>query len=408
VGTTTLERPALEVADVLREYGDRYRRDHPVSPEQSAVMTQLARCRTAALGGHRDTCTSCGHVEVSYNSCRNRHCPKCQGQKRAAWLESRLDRLLPCEYFHVVFTLPEELNPLCLRNKSLLYEILFDAASKTLLEIAADPRHLGAQIGFTTILHTWGQNLLLHPHLHCVVTGGGLAPDGTRWVASRSNFFLSVRVLGRLFRGKFLAALDDAYRAKRLDLGGSVALLEDPATFRHLLDALHQKEWVVYAKPPFGGAEHVFRYLGRYTHRVAISNSRLVSIENGNVSFRFKDYAEGCRTKVMRLSADEFIRRFLLHVIPLRFVRIRHYGILAGRNVHTKLECCRKHLSSKATTASRPAEVNDGARHEALPSPTSPKDDELRACSQCGGRDWRREILDRSVGPPRLAVSDTS
>jgi len=266
--------------------------------------------------------------------------------KRAQWLQARLERLLPVEHFHVVFTLPAALYPLMLYHPRQLYDLLFQAASQTLLTLAADSKRLGAQIGLTAILHTWGQNLLFHPHLHCVVTGGGLSPDGSRWVAARPGYLLPVKVLGRLFRGKFLAGIQQAYQAGQLTLAGSVASLAQPQAFRRWLDTLYRQNWVVYAKRPFGGAQQVFRYLGRYSHRVAIANSRLLALENGQVSFHWKDYADDHRTKVMRLSADEFIRRFLLHVLPKRFVRIRHYGLLAGRNVATHLARCRELLAA--------------------------------------------------------------
>jgi Putative transposase/Transposase zinc-binding domain len=337
-------RPLLEVADILRAHAEAYTARHPVSALQAAVMRRLVACRTAALGGHVDACGRCGYTRVSYNSCRDRHCPKCQGVKRAAWLEARLERLLPVEHFHVVFTLPVALYPLVLHHPRRLYNLLFQAASQSLLTLAADPKRLGAQLGITAILHTWGQNLLFHPHLHCVVTGGGLSPDGSRWIATRPGYLLPVKVLARLFRGKFLAGVKEAYDAEQLSLAGSVAALAEPETFRRWLDALYRQDWVVYAKPPFGGAQQVFRYLGRYSHRVAIANSRLVALEDGQVFFRWKDYADDQRTKVMRLTADEFIRRFLLHVLPKRFVRIRHYGLLAGRNVGTQLARCRQLL----------------------------------------------------------------
>ncbi len=349
-------RPWLEVADILRAHGDAYRAGHPVSPEQAAVMRRLTACRTAVLGGHVDSCHACGFVRVSYNSCRDRHCPKCQATKRAAWLEARLERLLPVEYFHVVFTLPEQLKPLALKNRRLIYDLLFQAASQTLLTLAADPKRLSAQIGFTAILHTWGQNLLFHPHLHCVVTGGGLSADGQRWIAGRPRYFLPVKVLSRLFRGKFLAGLKQAYQAGKLTLTGSVASLAAPAQFRQLLDTLYHQRFVTYAKPSLGGAKQVYRYLGRYTHRVAISNARLLSLHDGRVCFRYKDYADGNRIKQMTLSAEEFLRRFLLHVLPKGFVRIRHYGLLAGRNVSTKLERCRQLLG--CPTESAPAVEN--------------------------------------------------
>jgi hypothetical protein len=337
-------RPLLEVADILRAHGQAYAARHPVSALQAAVMRRLVACRTAALGGHVDACDRCGYTRVSYNSCRDRHCPKCQGVKRAEWLEARLERLLPVEHFHVVFTLPVALHPLVLHHPRRLYDLLFQAASQALLTLATDPKRLGAQIGLTAILHTWGQNLLFHPHLHCVVTGGGLSADGSRWIATRSGYLLPVKVLARLFRGKFLAGVKEAYHAGELVLAGSVAALAEPEAFRRWLDRLYRQDWVVYAKRPFGGAKQVFRYLGRYSHRVAIANSRLLALEDDQVFFHWKDYADDHRIKVMRLTADEFIRRFLLHVLPKRFVRIRHYGLLAGRNVSTKLARCRQLL----------------------------------------------------------------
>jgi len=341
-------RPLLEVADILRAHGEAYRARYPVSPEQATVMRRLAACRTAALGGHIEICRRCGYRHNAYNSCRDRHCPKCQALKRAEWLESRLARLLPVPYFHVVFTLPKELHPLVLRNRRLLYDRLFQAAAQTLLTLAADPKRLGAQIGVTAILHTWGQNLCFHPHLHCVVTGGGLAADGSRWIASRPNYFLPVKVLARMFRGKFLAALKETYQAGHLSLPRSMAALAEPKIFERWLDRLYRQNWVTYAKRPFADAQRVFRYLGRYSHRVAIANSRLVSLEGDQVCFRWKDYADEHRVKLMYLSAEEFLRRFLLHVLPSRFVRIRHYGLLAGRNVDTKLAHCRQLLGETA------------------------------------------------------------
>lgn len=350
----TKPRSGLEVAEILRAHGAAYRAARRVSPQQGRVMTNLACCRTAALGGHVDTCNRCGYIRISYNSCRDRHCPKCQESKRAAWVEGRLERVLPVEYFHVVFTLPEELQPLVLQNQRLLYTLLFQAAAATLLQLAADPRRLGAELGFTAVLHTWGQNLLFHPHLHCVVTGGGLSQDGSRWVAAREGYLLPVKVVGRLFRGKFLAGVRAAYDAGRLKLEGSVAQLKQPSYFQRWLRSLYRRDWVVYAKPPLGGAEQVYRYLGRYTHRVAISNSRLVSIDSERVRFLYKDYADKSRMKVMTLSAEEFIRRFLLHVLPKGFVRIRHYGLLASRNVPTKLARARELLEATSVPSEPP------------------------------------------------------
>ena len=373
-------RPLVEVADILRAHGETYAAGHAVSALQAAVLRRLAVCRTAALGGHRDACSRCGYTRVSYNSCRDRHCPKCQGVKRAQWLHKRLERLLPVEHFHVVFTLPAALNPLALYHPRRLYDLLFSAASQTLLTLAADRKRLGADIGVTALLHTWGQNLLFHPHLHCVVTGGGLSPDGRRWIAARRGYLLPVKVLGRLFRGKFLAGVKEAYDTGQLILGGSVATLADPQVFRRWLDALYRQDWVVYAKRPFGGAQQVFRYLGRYSHRVAIANSRLLSLTDGQVSFHWKDYADDHRTKVMRLTADEFIRRFLLHVLPKRFVRIRHYGLLAGRNVATRLARCRQLLG-----APKESSVESRVERTWLDRFREGTGQDLTHCPQCQG-----------------------
>ncbi len=376
---------------MVRAHRDDYRRSHRASAAQERVLNNIAACRTAALGAHVDECDSgCGFARISYNSCRDRHCPKCQGLERAAWLSRRLERLLPVSYFHVVFTIPHEINPLALRNKAVVYKILFEAASKTLLELARDPKRLGADIGVTAVLHTWGQNLLLHPHLHCVVTGGGLSPDGSRWVAGRARYFLPVKVLGKLFRGKFLALLERAWKNGDLELAGSTAELADPFAWARLRDQVYRKHWVVYAKPPFGGAEQVFRYLGRYTHRVAISNHRIVNIADGRVAFTVKDYKKGAQKKTMTLDAVEFLRRFLLHVLPKRFVRIRHYGLCASRNVNTKL-----------ATAGRFLEPDSAAESPQLPDPSADSPSwwerfrdhtgiDLMACPSCGGRLIRR------------------
>jgi hypothetical protein len=388
--TTAPSRPRLEVADVLRAYGDAYRAAHPVSPAQAKVMRRLASCRTAALGGHIDACAGCGFVRVSYNSCRDRHCPKCQAGKRAAWLDDRLERLLPVPYFHVVFTLPDILHPLVLHNPAALYDLLFRAAAGTLLTLAADPKRLGAQVGFTAILHTWGQNLLFHPHLHCVVTGGGLSSDQARWIAGNPRYFLPVRVLGKLFRGKFLAGLRAAYDAGELTLSGSASRFADPNVFHQLVSDLYRRPWVVYAQPPFGGPEHVFRYLGRYSHRVAIANSRLVAIDDGHVSFTWKDYADGSQVKVMRLTADEFLRRFLLHVLPKGFVRVRHYGLMAGSSAATKLPRCRELLAEpqRPTLAPKKTWVDRMLEWTGV-DPTQ--------CPHCSGT-----LVRLRVGPPSL------
>jgi hypothetical protein len=282
------------------------------------------------LGGHVDACDQCGAEQISYNSCRDRHCPKCQSERRYAWITKRIEGLLPVPYFHVVFTIPDKLNPLVLRNPRVLFKILFAAAAQTLKQLTRDPKHLGAQIGFTAVLHTWGQNLLFHPHVHCVVTGGGLSLEGTRWIHGREDYLLPVHALGSLFRGKFLAALQKAREEHKLDYSGSTEDLADDSTWAAFKDLLYGKHWAVYAKPPFGGPDQVFRYLGRYTHSVAISNHRIVSIDSGNVTFRVKDYADGSAVKEMTVDGVEFLRRFLLHVLPKGFTRIRHYGLCAS------------------------------------------------------------------------------
>ena len=338
--------PRLEVAEVFRRYQEAYLATYPASFEQRRVLRDLMVCRTAALGGHLRQCQACGHQQIAYNSCRNRHCPKCQAQKQALWLEAQCANLLEVPYYHIVFTLPQALSPLALQNKRVLYGLLFRAASETLSTIARDPKHLGAKIGFTAVLHTWGQTLLHHPHLHCVVPAGGLSDDEQRWIAAREHFFLPVRVLSRLFRGKYLAYLRQAYRDGRLVLAGQLKHLSEPRAWRALLEPIGKIDWVVYAKAPFGSAEQVLKYLARYTHRVAISNRRLVSLEHGQLAFHYKDYRRGDRERVMCLEAVEFIRRFLLHVLPKGFVRIRHYGLLSNRSRKEKLRLCRRLLGS--------------------------------------------------------------
>jgi hypothetical protein len=338
----------LEVADVFRQHGEEFlkRWGHTVSPQQRKALRDIAACRTATLGGHIEQCDHCSHRVIAYNSCRNRHCPKCQSAARDRWLAERAKELLPVPYCHVVFTVPEQLAPLARQNQRLFYGLLFRAVSQTLLEIAADPRHLGAQIGFLAVLHTWSQNLLHHPHVHCVVPAGGIAPDGSKWIPCRQKFFLPVRVLSRLFRGKLLAFLREAYAKGKLQFSGQLAALADPARFQTWLRTLKKSDWVVYAKPPFGGPEHVLKYLARYTHRVAISHGRLVSLEQGQVRFRWRDSKDNNRTKTMTLDAIEFIRRFLLHILPSGFVKIRHFGFLANRNRSVRLDLCRRHLEA--------------------------------------------------------------
>lgn len=341
-----MSTPRLEVAEVFRSYQDEYLARYPVSPQQRRVIRDIAVCRTAALGGHVLRCQACEYEEISYNSCRNRHCPKCQAQKQAAWLEAQRAYLLDVPYYHIVFTLPEELGPLALQNKQTLYGLLFRAAAETLLTIARDEKHLGAKIGFTAVLHSWGQTLLHHPHLHCVVPAGGLAPDNSQWMAAKDTFFLPVRVLSRLFREKYLSYLRRAYRENLLILEGRLQDMRHPGLWQAFLKSIENIDWVVYAKPPFGSSLQVLKYLARYTNRVAISNRRLIKMENGQVSFRYKDYKRDRNDCVMCLDALEFIRRFLLHVLPKGFVRIRHYGFLSNRNHKEQLPLCRRLLAS--------------------------------------------------------------
>jgi Putative transposase/Transposase zinc-binding domain len=354
----------LEVADVFRTYEREFfaQWGHVLGPHQRKAFRAIRDCRTAALGAHAEyleQCDMCGHRAIAYNSCRNRHCPKCQASARARWLAEREAELLPVPYFHVVFTLPGRIGELALQNAREIYNILFRAASEALLTIAADPQRLGAAIGFLAVLHTWGQNLHLHPHLHCVVPGGGISPDGTRWIPCRNHsFFLPVRVLSRRFRNLFLSHLREAFRHRRLKFHGEMSGLNQSTAFPDLCGRARRSEWVVFAKPPFGGPEQVLKYLARYTHRVAISNRRLVSVQDGRVSFEYKDYASGNQTKVMALGATEFIRRFLLHVLPGGFVRIRQFGFLANRARGKKLALCRVLLNALPPTKKPVIEVH--------------------------------------------------
>ncbi|MGA7930664.1 MAG: IS91 family transposase [Candidatus Sulfotelmatobacter sp.] len=354
-----MDRPRLEVGDVFRRYGDAYRQQHAgsLSRDQLRVMSAIERCRTAALGGHVEQCDQCHFQRIAYNSCGDRHCPKCQSLARAQWIEDRQAELLDTQYFHVVFTLPEEIAAIAYQNKKVVYDILFRATSETLRTIAADPKHLGAEIGFFTVLHTWGQNLMFHPHLHCVVPGGGLSPDGSRWIPCRQGFFLPVRVLSRLFRRLFLELLEKAFDDGQLKFFSSLQELQDRKAFLRYLAPIRKNEWVVYAKKPFAGPQQVLDYVGRYTHRVAISNNRILNIDDGQVTFRYKDYRHGSQQKTMSLSADEFIRRFLLHVLPEGFHRIRYYGFLGNRYRKEKLERCRHLLGMVPLQPDSPTEV---------------------------------------------------
>lgn len=376
-------RSGLEVAHIFQLYGEAYRQAHAgrLSRVQLRTMGAIESCRTAALGGHLYQCDHCGAEKICYNSCRNRHCPRCQSLDKERWLEQRCGDLLPVPYFHIVFTLPEELHPLALRSPRLIYDLLFHSASETLLQVAADPRHLGADIGLLAVLHTWGQKLTLHPHLHCIVPGGGLSTDRRRWIGSSESFFLPFQVLSRVFQGKFLAGLRTAF---------GQGLLEEwhPVLWEDLLGRLQAQSWVVYCKPPFGGPAQVLRYLARYTHRVAITNSRLVRLEEDRVTFTFKDYAQGDVIREMTLPAEEFLRRFLLHVLPERFVRIRYYGLLSNRQRQASLARCRQLLAAEAPPAAGRQDWSE------LLQRLTGRDPEQ--CEVCGrGRLVLREVLPR-------------
>lgn len=387
----------LEVADIFRRHGGAYRQVHDghLGRVERRVMSAIELCRTAELGGHVEGCRSCGAIRVAYNSCRNRHCPKCQGQACQDWLAARQAELLPVAYFHVVFTLPAEIATVAFQNKTALYTILFKTAAETLRTIAAEPRHLGAEIGLIAVLHSWGQTLSYHPHLHCIVPGGGISLDGRRWISCRPGFFLPVRVLSRLFRRLFLEALRASFDAGILKFFGDLAGLTEPAAFTRLLAKVRHLDWVVYAKPPFGGPEQVLSYLGRYTHRVAIANSRLISMADDRVAFRWRDYRHRGRTKVMTLDAHEFIRRFLLHTLPDGFHRIRHYGFLANGHRAARLDLCRRLLTCPRQNALEPdaESVAVAAAHH---------------CPCCGAPMITLAIWRCGQAPPRSFWSDTS
>lgn len=388
-----MSHPKLEVADVFRRFGEAWRVANAghLSAGQRRVMTAIEICRTAALGGHVERCDHCAHMRVAFNSCRNRHCPKCQWRAAESWLEARKAELLPVPYFHIVFTLPGLLRPIAYHNKAKVYGLLFATVAEALTTIAADPKHLGADIGIISVLHTWGQQLDHHPHIHSIVPGGGLSPDGDRWIASRSNFFVSVNVLSVLFRRLFLIGLNKLHAAGELQFFGEHAALTDAAVFGKHLTRAANKDWVVFAKRPFAGPEQVLAYLARYTHRVAISNRRLLAIEDDHVAFRWKDYREDgtARSKVMRLAPGEFMRRFLLHVLPDRFHRIRYHGLFANGHRTEKLELCRKLLG---VTAEMPADSGEDLDPSAA-EPTSPP------CPGCGGRMRTVETFERGTMP---------
>lgn len=406
-----MPRPALEVAQIFRHHGPDYRENHRLSPEQHKAMRNIERCRTAHLGGHVDFCShGCGYLAISYNSCRNRHCPKCQSLQQAKWLEARLERLLPTRYFHLVVTLPHELNPLVRLNPELVFNLLFEAASRALLQFARDYERLRAQIGFTAVLHTWDQELKSHHHLHLVVTGGGLSEDGERWNAAGNSFLLPVRALSKIIRGKFLEGLEKAFREGRLK--GEVPGLEDPVQFQRFSRKLRRKKWVVYAKGSFGGSQKAYHYLSRYTHRVAISNHRLVSLDEGKVSFRARDNSRPGHQRLVTITAPEFIRRFLLHVLPPRFVKIRHYGLMAPCNAKTKLEKARALLSFQ-----KPPHHNE-PEDQKLDTPSETKTwqemlqaltgRDLTTCPQCGTGNLIRFKLSVSEQPRLPPIWDSS
>ncbi len=370
-----MNRPPLEVADIIRSAGESFleKSKRWITWQHRKVLLAILRCRTAVLGGHRDRCSDCGHVAISYNSCGNRHCPRCQGNARLRWLQARERELLPTRYVHAVFTLPRELAPVALQNKKVIFDLLFHASAETLLEVARDPRHLGAEIGFFSVLHTWNQRLQFHPHAHCILAAGGLSPDHTRWISSSHRFFLPVKVLSRVFRGKFVAGLKSAFQAGTLQFHGSLRHLAEPRTFALWLRTLFRQDWVVYAKRPFGGPQHALRYLGAYTHRVAISNHRLVALEDGNITFRWRDSAHGNKKKMMTLPVDEFLRRFLLHLLPRGFVRIRHFGFLANRRRASLLPICFQ-LLSRSSEQAPPAKTV-----------SPPRQSSTWRCPCCGG-----------------------
>lgn len=374
-----MDRPQLEVADIFREHGAQYRELHgsSMSRQQHRAMRAIEICRTATLGGHLERCDRCDHERPAYNSCRNRHCPKCQSLARAKWLEARMAELLPITYYHVVFTVTGEIASVAFQNQKIVYNILFRSASETLRTIAADPKHLGAEIGFQAILHTWGQNLLHHPHLHCVVPGGGLSPDHTQWISCRERFFLSVRVLSRMFRGKFLYYLKQAFDEGKLNFFEALKHLVDPQAFNNFLQRNRKPEWVVYAKRPLGGPTQVLDYLGRYTHRVAISNNRLLEFKDGKVTFQLKDYKNGNRKTTMTVGAHEFIRRFLIHVLPQGFSKLRYFGLLANRHRAKNLSLCRQLLH--APPEIDPQLLDWKSRYEAI---TGESLDTCPACHQ--------------------------
>jgi hypothetical protein len=394
-------QPTLELADIFRQYGPAYRQAHPMPPYQHRLMHAIEACRTPELGSVVEWCDHCQYTHTYYRSCRNRHCPKCQGLARAKWLQQRKAELLPTEYFHVVFTLPRPIAAIAFCNRELVYDILFHTAAETLLTVAADPQRLGVATGFFHVLHSWGQTLHFHPHLHCVVPSGGLSADHERWISGSRKFLFPVKVLSTLFRRLFLEALEKAYAAGKLQFFGDIHSLVDPQAFTRYLAPLRHSKWVVYAKAPFGGPQHVLEYLGRYTHRVAISNRRLLTLENDQVSFAWKDYRDRNQSKIMTLPADEFIRRFLQHAVPPGFQRIRYYGFLANCHRSAKLALCRQLLATAASLLlPQLADCRD------LLAALTPID--LRLCPQCGtGILSRVSFLPPRFGPPPLRLDSS-
>ncbi len=384
----------IEVQDIFSEFRTKYCDDHNLPFQLRKTMRNIVSCRTAELGGHVDECDKCGHTRISYNSCRDRHCPKCQTLSKERWIENRKDDLLPISYFHVVFTIPHELEFLTLINKKEMYSILFKATSETLLELSRDIKYLGAEIGFTTILHTWGQNLMNHTHTHNIVSSGGLSLDGTRWVSSKKDFFIPVKVLSRKFRGKFLYYLKKDYYDNKLKFINEIEELKYKDVFQCFVDRLYNKEWVVYCKPSFGSAEHVIEYLGRYTHRVAISNNRILAFENGYVVFKWKDYRDNNKEKLMTVTAEEFIRRFLMHVLPYKFVKIRHYGILSNRNRMTKLKKCKRILKVSMSKMEIKVRLSTA---ELLFKLTGV---DVNKCPCCSGKMMTKRKLDPKISDP--------
>ena len=398
------DRPPLEMADIVSSAGQSFIEGSRrwITWQHQKVLLAITRCRTAALGGHRDRCSSCGHTTAtSYNSCRNRHCPRCQANARVRWLQAREQELLPTRYVHLVFTLPRELSPLALQNMRVIYDLLFQTSAATLLEFARDPRHLGAEIGFFSVLHTWNQRLQFHPHVHCVAAAGGLAPDHMHWIPSRHTFFLPVKALSRVFRGKFDDGLKAVVHLNKLGFHGDLAPLAAPRAFAAWTRSLYRHKWVVYAKPPFGGPEHALRYLSGYTHRIAISNRRLVALEQGNVTFRWRDSAHANKQRLLTLPVDEFLRRFLLHLLPRSFVRIRNFGFLANRRRAALLPPCFQLLAGLSDLSPRTA--RSAADHPCLSTDWN--------CPICGGtvhaveRLSAAQLLTRSPPLPHLCAA---